>query len=62
MSSDYVDIRPFNPNKKIKTLIASDTDAIDWMINIPGNNKRVGIWYFVSRFYSTMAALAIILH
>ncbi|MEI8060215.1 MAG: CocE/NonD family hydrolase, partial [Ferruginibacter sp.] len=58
----YVDVRPFNPNKKGKEFDeASDTyDAIDWMINnIPGNNKRVGVFGIsYPGFYSTMAALS----
>ena len=59
---DYVDVRPFNPNKKDKEFDeAGDTyDAIDWMINnIPGNNKRVGVFGIsYPGFYSTMAALS----
>ncbi|WP_462274668.1 CocE/NonD family hydrolase [Ferruginibacter sp.] len=59
---DYVDVRPFNPNKKGKDFDeASDTyDAIDWMINnIPSNNKRVGVFGIsYPGFYSTMAALS----
>ncbi len=59
---DFIDVRPFNPNKKNKeTDEASDTyDAIDWMINnIPGNNKRVGVFGIsYPGFYSTMAALS----
>ena len=59
---DFVDVRPFNPNKKNKEFDeASDTyDAIDWMINnIPGNNKRVGVFGIsYPGFYSTMAALS----
>ena len=59
---EYEDIRPFNPNKKGKDIDeASDTyDAIDWMINnIPGNNKRVGVFGIsYPGFYSTMAALS----
>ena len=58
---DYVDVRPFNPVKKGTDIDeASDTyDAIDWMINnIPGNNKRVGVFGIsYPGFYSTMAAL-----
>ena len=58
----YVDVRPFNPNKKGTEFDeASDTyDAIDWMINnIPGNNKRVGVFGIsYPGFYSTMAALS----
>ena len=59
---EYVDVRPFNPNKKNKEIDeASDTyDAIEWMINnIPGNNKRVGVFGIsYPGFYSTMAALS----
>ena len=59
---NYVDVRPFNPNKKNKEIDeASDTyDAIDWMINnTPGNNKRVGVFGIsYPGFYSTMAALS----
>lgn len=59
---EYVDVRPFNPNKKGKDIDeASDTyDAIEWMINnIPGNNKRVGVFGIsYPGFYSTMAALS----
>ena len=59
---EYVDVRPFNPNKKGKEIDeASDTyDGIEWMINnIPGNNKRVGVFGIsYPGFYSTMAALS----
>ena len=60
---DFVDVRPFNKNKKIKTDIdeASDTyDAIDWMLkNIPGNNGNVGVFGIsYPGFYSTEAALS----
>jgi len=59
---DFVDVRPFIPNKKGKEFDeASDTyDAIDWMVNnIPGNNKRVGVFGIsYPGFYSTMAALS----
>ncbi|PWU01787.1 MAG: X-Pro dipeptidyl-peptidase [Bacteroidetes bacterium] len=57
----FVDVRPFNPNKKTKTDIdeASDTyDAIDWLVkNLKSNNGNVGV-YGISYpgFYSTMAA------
>ncbi len=58
----FEDVRPFNPNKTGKQIDeASDTyDAIDWMINnIPGNNKRVGVFGIsYPGFYSTMAALS----
>ena len=59
---DFVDVRPFIPNKKGKEFDeASDTyDAIDWMINnLPGNNKRVGCFGIsYPGFYATMAALS----
>ena len=59
---NFEDVRPFNPNKKGKEIDeASDTyDAIDWMINnLPGNNKRVGVFGIsYPGFYSTMAALS----
>jgi len=58
---EFVDIRPFNSNKKTNKDIdeASDTyDAIEWLVkNIPNNNGKVGV-YGISYpgFYSTMAA------
>ncbi|MEI6137988.1 MAG: CocE/NonD family hydrolase [Mariniphaga sp.] len=58
---DFVDVRPFIPNKKTKTDIdeSSDTyDTVDWLIkNIAHNNGKVGV-YGISYpgFYSTMAA------
>ncbi len=59
---EFVDVRPFNPNKSGKQFDeASDTyDAIDWMINnLPGNNKRVGCFGIsYPGFYATMAALS----
>jgi putative CocE/NonD family hydrolase len=59
---EYVDVRPFNPNKRGNEIDeASDTyDAIEWMVNnIPGNNKRVGVFGIsYPGFYSTMAALS----
>jgi putative CocE/NonD family hydrolase len=58
---DFVDIRPFNPDKKTNkdTDEASDAwDAIDWLIkNIPNNNGKVGVvGISYPGFYSTMAA------
>jgi putative CocE/NonD family hydrolase len=58
---DYVNVRPFNPDKRtIKDIDeASDTyDAIDWLIkNIPHNNGKVGVFGIsYPGFYSTMAA------
>ena len=59
---EFVDIRPFNPNKKgNETDEASDTyDAIDWLIkNLPYNNEKVGVFGIsYPGFYSTMAALS----
>src|ERR1700741_2062452 len=57
---EFMDIRPFNPNKKKKTDIdeASDTyDAVDWLVkNIPNNNGNVGVYgTSYPGFYSTMA-------
>lgn len=59
----FMDVRPFNPNKKKKTDIdeASDTyDAVDWLVkNIPDNNGNVGVFgTSYPGFYSTMAALS----
>jgi hypothetical protein len=59
----FVNIRPFNPNKKTNNDIdeASDTyDTIDWLIkNIPGNNGKVGILgTSYPGFYAAMAALS----
>jgi putative CocE/NonD family hydrolase len=59
----FMDVRPFNPNKKTKTDIdeASDTyDAVDWLVkNIPNNNGNVGVFgTSYPGFYSTMAALS----
>ena len=59
----FVDVRPFNPDKKGKQDIdeASDTyDAIDWLVkNLENNNGNVGILGIsYPGFYSTMAALS----
>lgn len=59
----FVDVRPFNPNKKTNQDIdeASDTfDSIDWLINnMPNNNGNVGVFGIsYPGFYSTMAALS----
>lgn len=60
---EFMDVRPFNPNKKTNQDIdeASDTyDAIDWLVkNVPGNNGNVGIFGIsYPGFYSTMASLS----
>ncbi|WP_315814618.1 CocE/NonD family hydrolase [Paraflavitalea speifideaquila] len=59
----FVDVRPFNPDKKTNQDIdeASDTyDAIDWMVkNLPNTNGNVGVMGIsYPGFYSTMAALS----
>ncbi len=59
----FIDVRPFNKNKKTNKDIdeASDTyDAIDWIIkNIGGNNGNVGVLgTSYPGFYSTEAALS----
>ena len=59
---EFVDVRPFNPNKKGKEFDeASDTyDAIDWLVkNVPHNNNKVGVMGIsYPGFYSTMASLS----
>ena len=58
---EFVDVRPFIPDKKSSKDIdeASDAyDAIDWLVkNIPHNNGKVGVFGIsYPGFYSTMAA------
>jgi putative CocE/NonD family hydrolase len=59
---EFVDVRPFNKNKKGKeTDEASDTyDAIDWLVkNIKNNNGKAGVFgTSYPGFYSTEAALS----
>lgn len=60
---DFVDVRPYNPDKKGKKDIdeASDTyDTIDWLVkNLQDNNGKVGVFgVSYPGFYSTMAALS----
>lgn len=60
---EYMDVRPFNPDKKTKKDIdeASDSyDTIDWLVkNIENNNGKVGVFgVSYPGFYSTMAALS----
>lgn len=58
----FVDVRPFNPNKKGKDFDeASDTyDTIDWLVkNTKDNNGSVGVFGIsYPGFYATMAALS----
>ncbi len=59
---EYVDVRPFNPNKKGTEIDeASDTyDAVDWIVkNVPYNNGNVGAFGIsYPGFYATMVALS----
>ncbi|HTI57504.1 CocE/NonD family hydrolase [Mucilaginibacter sp.] len=60
---EFVDVRPFNPNKKTKQDIDESTDAydtIDWMIkNLENNNGNVGVLgTSYPGFYSNMASLS----
>ena len=60
---NFIDVRPYNPDKKTNTDIdeASDTyDTIDWLVkNIEGNNGNVGVFGIsYPGFYSSMAALS----
>lgn len=60
---EFVDVRPFNPNKKTNQDIdeASDSyDTIDWLVkNLANNNGNVGVFGgSYPGFYSTMAAMS----
>src|SRR5579863_9561961 len=60
---EFVDVRPFNPNKKTKQDIdeASDAyDTIDWLVkNLENNNGNVGVMgTSYPGFYSNMASLS----
>ena len=57
---EFVDVRPFNPDKKTPQDAdeASDTyDAVEWLLkNVPNNNGRVGVMGIsYPGFYATMA-------
>ena len=59
----FMDVRPFNPNKKTNKDIdeASDSyDTIDWLVkNVDNNNGKVGVFGIsYPGFYSTMASLS----
>lgn len=59
----FVDVRPFNPDKKTPVEVdeASDTyDTVDWLLkNVPNNNGRVGVMGIsYPGFYATMAVIA----
>jgi len=60
---NFVDVRPYNPNKKTNQDIdeASDTyDTIDWLVkNVANNNGNVGVFgTSYPGFYAAMAALS----
>lgn len=60
---DFVDVRPFNPDKKTTSDIdeASDTyDTVDWLVkNLEDNNGKVGVFGIsYPGFYSTQAAVS----
>ncbi len=59
----FVDVRPYNPNKKSNTDIdeASDAyDTIDWLVkNTENNNNKVGVFgTSYPGFYAAMSALS----
>ena len=59
----YVDVRPYNTNKKSKTDIDESTDSfdtIDWLTkNTENNNNKVGVFgTSYPGFYATMSALS----
>lgn len=57
---DFVNVRPFNANKKAREIDESSDsyDTIDWLIkNMESNNGKVGVFGIsYPGFYSTMAA------
>jgi len=60
---EFVNTRPFNPDKKNKNDIdeSSDTyDTVDWLLkNISNNNGRVGVWGIsYPGFYATASILS----
>ncbi|GAC1446467.1 MAG: CocE/NonD family hydrolase [Pyrinomonadaceae bacterium] len=60
---DYVNMRPFNPNKQGAKDVdeASDTfDTLEWLLkNVSNNNGRVGMWGIsYPGFYTTMGILS----
>ena len=61
---DFVDVRPYIPNKRIGSTLATDEssdtyDTIDWLVkNTKNNNGKVGVWGIsYPGFYATEAAL-----
>jgi len=60
---EFVDTRPFNPNKKSKKEFDESTDTydtVDWLLkNISNNNGRVGVWGIsYPGFYATQTILS----
>jgi len=59
---EYMDVRPYNPNKKSKKETDETTDsydAIDWLVkNVAHNNGKVGVFGIsYPGFYSTMTLI-----
>lgn len=59
----FVDVRPYNPNKKSANDIDESTDAfdtIDWLTkNLANNNNKVGVYgTSYPGFYATLSALS----
>lgn len=59
---DYMDVRPYKPQKRGPTDIDESTDAydtIEWLIkNLPNHNGRVGMWGIsYPGFYTSMGLL-----
>jgi putative CocE/NonD family hydrolase len=60
---EFVDTRPFNPNRKSKKDVDESTDTydtVDWLLkNISNNNGRVGVWGIsYPGFYATQTILS----
>jgi putative CocE/NonD family hydrolase len=60
---EFVDTRPFNPNRKSKKEFDESTDTydtVDWLLkNISNNNGRVGVWGIsYPGFYATQTILS----
>ncbi|MEX0601875.1 MAG: CocE/NonD family hydrolase, partial [Bacteroidota bacterium] len=59
---DFINVRPYNPNKKNRNDIDESSDAydtIDWLVkNIPNNSGRVGVsGISYPGFYTSMATI-----
>lgn len=59
---EFVNVRPYIPNKKSKKVVDESSDAydtVDWLVkNIPNNNGNAGFWGIsYPGFYAAMAAI-----